>query len=86
MSSNVQIDTSASAAAGPQQNGSQQQNSSESNTSNGSQGSVNNRSNLIVNYLPQSVKEHDFNLLFSKIGPLKSCKLMFDRTTGSNER
>ncbi|CAF0964764.1 unnamed protein product [Brachionus calyciflorus] len=38
--------------------------------------------NLIVNYLPQSVKEHDFNALFSKIGPLKSCKLMFDRQTG----
>ena len=43
---------------------------------------VNNRCNLIVNYLPQSLKEHDFNLLFSKIGPLKTCKLMFDRQTG----
>ena len=42
----------------------------------------NNRCNLIVNYLPQSLKEHDFNLLFSKIGPLKTCKLMFDRQTG----
>lgn len=40
------------------------------------------RSNLIINYLPQSIKEHDFNMLFSKIGPLKSCKLMFDRQTG----
>lgn len=43
---------------------------------------INNRCNLIVNYLPQSLKEHDFNLLFSKIGPLKTCKLMFDRQTG----
>ena len=42
----------------------------------------NNRCNLIVNYLPQSLKEHDFNLLFSKIGPIKTCKLMFDRQTG----
>jgi hypothetical protein len=42
----------------------------------------NNRANLIVNYLPQSLKEHDFNQLFSKIGPLKACKLMFDRQTG----
>lgn len=44
--------------------------------------SKNNRCNLIVNYLPQSLKEHDFNNLFAKVGPLKSCKLMFDRQTG----
>jgi RNA recognition motif-containing protein len=43
---------------------------------------TNNQANLIVNYLPQSLKEQDFNLLFSKIGPLKACKLMFDRSTG----
>lgn len=43
---------------------------------------INNSCNLIVNYLPQSLKEHDFNTLFSKIGPLKTCKLMFDRQTG----
>jgi hypothetical protein len=43
----------------------------------------NNTCNLIVNYLPQSLKEHDFNSLFSKIGPLKTCKLMFDRQTGN---
>lgn len=43
---------------------------------------INNNCNLIVNYLPQSLKEQDFNLLFSKIGPLKTCKLMFDRQTG----
>lgn len=41
-----------------------------------------NNCNLIINYLPQSLKEHDFNALFSKIGPLKTCKLMFDRQTG----
>lgn len=41
-----------------------------------------NRCNLIVNYLPQSLKENDFNLLFSRIGPLKTCKLMFDKQTG----
>ncbi|KAI0989169.1 hypothetical protein GJ496_010868 [Pomphorhynchus laevis] len=37
---------------------------------------------LIVNYLPQSVKEDDFTELFAMIGPLKSSKLMFDRDTG----
>ncbi|CAF0861507.1 unnamed protein product [Didymodactylos carnosus] len=37
---------------------------------------------LIVNYLPQSIKQREFYHLFSKIGPLKSCKLMFDKETG----
>ena len=40
------------------------------------------RSNLIVNYLPQSLKEHDFCQLFAKIGPIKTCKLMYDKQTG----
>jgi RNA recognition motif-containing protein len=43
---------------------------------------TNNKCNLIINYLPQSLKEQDFNQLFSKIGPIKTCKLMFDRQTG----
>jgi len=43
---------------------------------------VNSRCNLIVNYLPQSVKEPEFNQLFAKIGSIKTCKLMFDRQTG----
>ena len=41
-----------------------------------------NNCNLIINYLPQSLKEHDFNALFSRIGQLKSCKLMYERSTG----
>jgi hypothetical protein len=40
------------------------------------------RCNLIVNYLPQSLKEHDFCQLFAKIGPIKTCKLMYDKQTG----
>ena len=64
MSANVQIDTSGSS------NQQQQMNQNIK---------TNNPCNLIVNYLPQSVKEHDFNALFSKIGPVKSCKLMYDR-------
>jgi hypothetical protein len=57
----------------------------DTNSTNGSavDSRINNRCNLIVNYLPQSLKEHDFNILFSKIGPLKTCKLMFDRQTGT---
>jgi len=55
---------------------------SASSTNNTNSSNVNNRCNLIVNYLPQSLKEQDFNLLFSKVGQLKTCKLMFDRQTG----
>lgn len=61
---------------------SDQQSATAGNAAAGSNAS-NSRANLIVNYLPQSIKEQDFNMLFSKIGPLKSCKLMFDRQTGS---
>jgi RNA recognition motif-containing protein len=43
-----------------------------------------NKSNLLVNYLPQSMKEQDFNMLFSKVGPVKSCRLMYDRQTGTH--
>ncbi|CAF1349640.1 unnamed protein product [Rotaria magnacalcarata] len=37
---------------------------------------------LIVNYLPQSVKEQQFRHMFSQIGRLRYCRLMFDRATG----
>lgn len=66
MSVNVKIDTSGGTNQAQMKNG---QNSF-------------NPCNLIVNYLPQSVKEHDFNRIFSNIGQVKSCKLMFDRNTG----
>ena len=37
---------------------------------------------LIVNYLPQSMKENHLISLFSSIGPLKYLKLMQDKQTG----
>ena len=56
---------------------------SNSNSSNSNSGQSNpSRCNLIVNYLPQSLKEHDFCQLFAKIGPIKTCKLMYDKQTG----
>ena len=64
-----------------QQTGQHQQQQQQQNNNNQS-----NRCNLIVNYLPQSVKEHDFNALFSKIGAVKSCRLMFDRQTGKYKK
>ncbi len=70
------------------QNGNDKLNNSNSNNNNNSNNlnnNTNNKCNLIVNYLPQSVKENDFNALFSKIGTLKSCRLMFDRQTGKKK-
>ncbi|UJR30985.1 hypothetical protein I4U23_018496 [Adineta vaga] len=40
------------------------------------------RTCLIVNYLPQSVKEQQFRQMFAEIGRLRYCRLMFDRATG----
>ncbi|UJR33902.1 hypothetical protein I4U23_021321 [Adineta vaga] len=37
---------------------------------------------LIVNYLPESLREADFYQLFSRIAPVKLCKLITDRHTG----
>lgn len=58
-------------------NNNQSTKGSSNNSSNGAS-----RCNLIVNYLPQSLKEHDFCQLFAKIGPIKTCKLMYDKQTG----
>ena len=41
------------------------------------------KTNLIVNYLPQSMTQDDIRSLFSSIGELDSCKLIRDKTTGS---
>jgi RNA recognition motif-containing protein len=37
---------------------------------------------LIVNYLPSSLRESDFYQLFARIAPIKLCKLITDRHTG----
>lgn len=39
------------------------------------------KTKLIVNYLPQSMSDNEFRILFSKIGPLESYKVMRDKTT-----
>jgi RNA recognition motif-containing protein len=41
-----------------------------------------NKCNLIVNYLPQSIKEKEFAQLFAKLGPIRTSKLMHDKQTG----
>ena len=43
-----------------------------------------NKTNLIVNYLPQSMSQDDIRSLFSSIGEIESCKLIRDKSTGSS--
>lgn len=40
------------------------------------------QTNLIVNYLPQSVTEEEFRVLFSTFGIVQSCKLIKDKISG----
>ncbi|KAL4704392.1 hypothetical protein ACJJTC_017626 [Scirpophaga incertulas] len=42
----------------------------------------NSRTNLIVNYLPQSMTEKDLYAMFITIGPIESCRVMKDFKTG----
>ncbi|CAF0733336.1 unnamed protein product [Rotaria sp. Silwood1] len=39
---------------------------------------------LIVNYLPASLRESDFYQLFARVAPIKLCKLITDRYTGQS--
>lgn len=41
-----------------------------------------NRTNLIVNYLPQNMTQEEIRALFASIGEVESCKLIRDKTTG----
>lgn len=43
-----------------------------------------NRTNLIVNYLPQTMSQEEMRALFAKIGKLASCKLIRDKVTGQS--
>ena len=38
--------------------------------------------NLIINYLPQTLSDEEFRCMFLSIGPIKSAKIIRDRTTG----
>ncbi|XP_046803136.1 ELAV-like protein 2 isoform X1 [Lucilia cuprina] len=40
------------------------------------------RTNLIVNYLPQTMTQEEMRSLFSSIGELESCKLVRDKVSG----
>lgn len=40
------------------------------------------RTNLIINYLPQTLSDPEFKSLFLSIGPIKSCKIVRHKATG----
>ncbi|KAL1130118.1 hypothetical protein AAG570_013057 [Ranatra chinensis] len=71
----------------PQQNGSIHTNStsSSSNSHNSSSQAGGNqeesKTNLIVNYLPQTMTQEEIRSLFSSIGDVESCKLIRDKVT-----
>ncbi|KAK3087541.1 hypothetical protein FSP39_007329 [Pinctada imbricata] len=39
------------------------------------------KTNLIINYLPQTLSDEDFRSMFLSIGPIKSCKIIRDKNT-----
>ncbi len=43
-----------------------------------------NKTNLIVNYLPQNMSQEEVRALFSSIGEVESCKLVRDRLSGES--
>jgi len=45
---------------------------------------TNNKTNLIVNYLPQNMTQDEIKSLFSSIGPVDSCKLIKDKLSGQS--
>lgn len=49
---------------------------------NGSNGLEESKTNLIVNYLPQTMTQEEIRSLFSSIGEVESCKLIRDKVTG----
>lgn len=41
------------------------------------------KTNLIVNYLPQTMTQEEIRSLFASIGTVESCKLIRDKVTGN---
>lgn len=51
-------------------------------SANSPQGSEDSKTNLIVNYLPQTMTQEEIRSLFSSVGEVESCKLIRDKVTG----
>ncbi|KAK7862678.1 hypothetical protein R5R35_000924 [Gryllus longicercus] len=75
----------------PQQNGTMHTNSTSSSNSHNSSSQTNtgghqeeSKTNLIVNYLPQTMTQEEIRSLFASIGEVESCKLIRDKVTGQS--
>jgi len=66
--------------AQPQQNGTLHNSSSQTMS-----GTEDSKTNLIVNYLPQTMTQEEIRSLFSSIGEVESCKLIRDKLTGDQQ-
>lgn len=53
-------------------------------TGSGSEHDEDSKTNLIVNYLPQTMTQEEIRSLFSSIGEVESCKLIRDKVTGQS--
>lgn len=45
-------------------------------------GGIDLKTNIIINYLPQTMSQDDVHSLFSTVGEVESCKLVRDKSTG----
>ncbi|XP_067635875.1 protein elav isoform X2 [Eurosta solidaginis] len=72
----------AAAAAAVTQQLQQQTGNSNNQQNGGSNGSSETRTNLIVNYLPQTMTEDEIRSLFSSVGEIESVKLIRDKSQG----
>jgi ELAV like protein 2/3/4 len=55
------------------------------NSSSGGEENIMNRTNIIINYLPQSMTQDDVYSLFSTIGEIENCKLIRDKVSGTGQ-
>lgn len=65
-------------------NGSIHTSSTNSHASQGNSLNEESKTNLIVNYLPQTMTQEEIRSLFSSIGEVESCKLIRDKVTGQS--
>uniref|UniRef100_A0A1B0C2R5 RRM domain-containing protein n=2 Tax=Nemorhina TaxID=44051 RepID=A0A1B0C2R5_9MUSC len=75
----------ASGAGGATANNPQNTNNNNNNNNNSNNNNDNEpKTNLIVNYLPQTMSQEDIRALFVSFGEVESCKLIRDKVTGQS--
>lgn len=68
----------------PDNNSDIMENGMTSSTHSGGGSEIENKTNLIINYLPQTMSQDDVRSLFSTVGDVESCKLIRDKNTGQS--